>query len=215
MFDCGTASMGVRRYCCTSPDRTRSRFFYQSCKSKVCSSCGFKSTEQWVAQQSHILTDCDWQHLTFTIPDLLWSFFNNNWPQLNALLRATTRAMLRWARRHSVEVGIFCALHTYGRQLNQHPHIHQSVPRGRLDIQYSVWRGLYFKKHAVEAIWRRAIIRLLRHSYNLISPQPSAGSGQYPRQKAVTVLSAGAVQTALESAFCEENPGPSSIWADI
>lgn len=28
------------------------------------------------------------------------------------------RAMLRWARRLDVVVGIFCALHTYGRQLN-------------------------------------------------------------------------------------------------
>ncbi|WP_411177326.1 transposase (plasmid) [Klebsiella oxytoca] len=38
--------------------------------------------------------------------------------------------MLRWARKQGVEVGIFCALHTYGRQLNQHPHIHLSVIPG-------------------------------------------------------------------------------------
>ncbi|WGM18191.1 transposase zinc-binding domain-containing protein (plasmid) [Arsenophonus nasoniae] len=37
-------------------------FFCQSCKSKACSSCGFKATEQWLAQQVHILPDCDWQH---------------------------------------------------------------------------------------------------------------------------------------------------------
>nr|WP_255344355.1 transposase zinc-binding domain-containing protein [Enterobacter sp. BIDMC 29] len=60
--------MGVRRYCCASPDYTHSRFFCQSCKSKACSACGFKATEQWVSQQSHILPDCDWQHITFTMP---------------------------------------------------------------------------------------------------------------------------------------------------
>ncbi|MCB6145427.1 transposase [Providencia hangzhouensis] len=27
---------------------------------------------------------------------------------------------------------MFCALHTYGRQLNQHPHIHLSVTHGGL-----------------------------------------------------------------------------------
>lgn len=58
MLACGTASMGVRRFCCSSPDCTHSRFFCQSCKSKACSSCGFKATEQWVSQQSHILPDC-------------------------------------------------------------------------------------------------------------------------------------------------------------
>ncbi|MED9357728.1 transposase, partial [Escherichia marmotae] len=125
---------------------------------------------QWVSQQSHILPDCDWQHITFTMPHLLWPFFNNNWPLLSALFRAATRAMLRWARRQGVEVGIFCALHTYGRQLNQHPHIHLSVTRGGLDVKHGVWRDIYFKKQAVEEIWRGAVIRLLRHSYDLIKP---------------------------------------------
>lgn len=56
---------------------------------------------------------------TFTIPHLLWPFFNDNWPLLNDLFRCATRAMLKRARRQGIEVGIFCALHTYGRQLNQ------------------------------------------------------------------------------------------------
>lgn len=68
MLACGTTEMDVRRYCCASPDYTHSRFFCQSCKSKACSACGFKATEQWVSQQSHILPDCDWQHITFTMP---------------------------------------------------------------------------------------------------------------------------------------------------
>ncbi|QBY42870.1 transposase zinc-binding domain-containing protein [Arsenophonus nasoniae] len=97
MLACGTCAMGVRRYCCASSDCSHSRFFCQSCKSKACSSCGFKATEQWLAQQVHILPDCDWQHITFTMPHLLWPFFNNNWPLLNALFRAATRAMLQLA----------------------------------------------------------------------------------------------------------------------
>lgn len=47
---------------------------------------------------------------------------------------------------------IFCALHTYGRQLNQHLHIYLSVTHSRLDIKYGIWRDLLFKKHAVEEI---------------------------------------------------------------
>ncbi|WGM05853.1 transposase zinc-binding domain-containing protein (plasmid) [Arsenophonus nasoniae] len=74
MLACGTCAMGVRRYCCASSDCSHSRFFCQSCKSKACSSCGFKATEQWLAQQVHILPDCDWQHITFTMPHLLWPF---------------------------------------------------------------------------------------------------------------------------------------------
>ena len=44
--------MGVRRYCCSSPDCTHSRFLCQTCKSRACSSCGLKATEQWIAESS-------------------------------------------------------------------------------------------------------------------------------------------------------------------
>ncbi|ENT7860482.1 transposase [Salmonella enterica] len=91
--------------------------------------------------------------------------------------------MLRWARKQGVEVGIFCALHTYGRQLNPHPHIHLSVTRGGLDIRHDVWRELFFKKHAVEEIWRGAVIRLLRHSYELINPGRLPGLGHIRNKK--------------------------------
>jgi len=37
-----------------------------------------KATEQWIAQQRHILPDYEWQHITLTMPHLLWPFFNNN-----------------------------------------------------------------------------------------------------------------------------------------
>lgn len=107
MLACGTCAMGVRRFYCSSPGCSHSRFFCQICKSKACSSCGFKATEQWTAQQVHIMLDCDCQHITFTMPHIPWPFFNNNWPLLNALFSAATRAMLRWARRQGVEVGIF------------------------------------------------------------------------------------------------------------
>ncbi|WGM08360.1 transposase (plasmid) [Arsenophonus nasoniae] len=85
--------------------------------------------------------------------------------------------MLQLARKQGIEIGIFCALHTYGRQLNQHPHVHVSVTRGGLDSKHSVWRKLFFKKKDVEEIWRGAVIRLLRHSYDLINPGLLPGLG--------------------------------------
>ncbi|MCG7803983.1 MULTISPECIES: transposase [Enterobacter] len=76
-----------------------------------------------------------------------------------------------------MEAGIFCTLHTRGRQLSQHPHIHASVTRGGLDVKHGVWRALFFKKKVVEEIWRGAVIRLLRKSYDLINPGSLPGLG--------------------------------------
>ena len=153
----GFSRNNTNNTCCASPGCTHSRFFCQSCKSKACSACGMKSTEQWVAEQQHVLPDCEWQHITYTMPHLLWPFFNNNWP-----------------------------LHTYGHQLNQHPHIHVSVTRGGLDVKHGVWRSLFFKKKAVEIIWRSAVIRLLRGSYERIMP-----GGSHPRRASGAAISAG------------------------
>ncbi|POB49356.1 transposase, partial [Vibrio vulnificus] len=69
-----------------------------------------------------------------------------------------------WAKMQGLEVGIFGALHTYGRGLNWHPHIHLSVTRGGLD-KHNTWRSIYFKKMHVEYHWRRCLIGLLRRKY--------------------------------------------------
>lgn len=84
MLACGTPTMGSRRYCCTSPHCSHTKYICRSCKGEGCSACGMKATEQWIAEQQHILPDCEWQHVTFTMPDKLWPTFANNWPRLTA-----------------------------------------------------------------------------------------------------------------------------------
>ncbi|MFS1538383.1 MAG: transposase [Candidatus Phlomobacter fragariae] len=54
--------------------------------------------------------------------------------------------MLRFARKIGVEIGIFYALHTYGRQLNQHPHIHFSITHGGLYLKKGVWKNGFLKR---------------------------------------------------------------------
>ncbi|HGY3149626.1 TPA: IS91 family transposase [Morganella morganii] len=168
MLACGTGAMGIRRYCCESAYCTHTKYFCQSCKSKGCNACGMKAIEQWIAEQQHILPDCEWQHITFTMPDKLWPAFNLNWPLLNQLFACAANTLLKWAEKLNIEIGLFVALHTYGRQLNPHPHIHLSVTRGGLCRKHGVWRSVFFKKKVVERYWRQAVIVLLRqHSASL------------------------------------------------
>ncbi|OUJ34045.1 hypothetical protein BTR40_22670 [Vibrio parahaemolyticus] len=48
--------------------------------------------------------------------------------------------LLKWAKQHGLEVGIFGALYNYGRGLNWHPHIHLSVTRGGLStLKRGMW----------------------------------------------------------------------------
>ncbi|EMU70130.1 transposase family protein, partial [Escherichia coli MP021552.11] len=93
-----------------------------SCGSRACPSCGKKATDLWIATQLNRLPDCDRVHLVFTLPDTLWPVFESNRWLLNDVCRLAVENLLYAARKRGLEPGIFCAIHTYGRRLNWHPH---------------------------------------------------------------------------------------------
>ncbi|WP_162232070.1 IS91 family transposase, partial [Pseudomonas meliae] len=127
-------------------------YLCNTCHCRACPSCGKKATDQWIAVQNNRLPDCPWQHLVFTLPDTLWSlFFYNRW-LLDALFRLAADNLIYTAKRRGLRVGIFGALHTYGRRLNWHPHVHLSVTAGGLDEQ-GVWKNLSFHKEALRRRW--------------------------------------------------------------
>ncbi|MDR5617835.1 transposase, partial [Arsenophonus sp.] len=62
------------------------------------------------------------------MPHLLWPFLTIT-GHTYTLFAPLPTAMLQWAANGIIEINLFCTLHTYGRQLNQHPHVHVSVTR--------------------------------------------------------------------------------------
>ncbi|MBE8130636.1 IS91 family transposase (plasmid) [Photobacterium damselae subsp. piscicida] len=176
MLACGTAAFGSRKYTCSNPRSSHIQFINQTCKSRACNSCGNKATERWVQTQQYVLPDCEWQHITFTMPDKLWEIFRYNRPLLGKLFNCAAQILISWAKAKGLEIGIFCALHTYGRRLNWNTHIHLSVTRGGISPKTGTWKPIFFKAKETEACWRYAIITLLREQYSEIdlSAEPYA-----------------------------------------
>jgi hypothetical protein len=166
MLACGTAAFGSRKYCCSNSHCSHIKYIHQTCKSRACNSCGTKATERWVQAQQYVLPDCEWQHITFTMPDTLWEIFRYNRPLLGLLFNCAAQILIAWAKNKGIEIGIFCALHTYGRQLNWNAHIHLSVTRGGICLKTGAWKPIYFKVEETMACWRYAVITLLREQYN-------------------------------------------------
>lgn len=69
-------------------------------------------------------------------------FESNRW-LLNDVCRLAVENLLYAARKRGLEPGIFCAIHTYGRRLNWHPHVHVSVTCGGLN-KHGQWKKLSF-----------------------------------------------------------------------
>ncbi|WP_369814945.1 transposase zinc-binding domain-containing protein [Moritella sp. JT01] len=51
LLACSTQLMGVKEFSCSSSDCQHVKYIRQTCKSRGCSSCGKKSTDQWIATQ--------------------------------------------------------------------------------------------------------------------------------------------------------------------
>ncbi len=124
-----------------------------------------KATDLWIATQLNRLPDCDWVHLVFTLPDTLWPVFESNRWLLNDVCRLAVENLLYAARKRGLEPGIFCAIHTYGRRLNWHPHVHVSVTCGGLN-KHGHWKKLSFLKDAMRSRWMWNMRQLLLKAWS-------------------------------------------------
>ena len=105
--------------------------------------------------------DCSYQHITFTMPDVLWHIFKDNRDKLNDLIRIATQTLMDMAKDEGITVGIFAAIHTYGRELNWNTHVHASVTMGGLDSDGN-WKDFNFRKDRIMRMWRYGIITMIR-----------------------------------------------------
>jgi hypothetical protein len=84
----------------------------------------------------------------------------------------------------AVLVGIYTAIHTFGRDLKRNVHIHLSVTRGGLFIKnHSKWiNDIFFSYDPVMPQWRYHIIKLFREEYKngtLVLPKSLAHIKNY------------------------------------
>ena len=159
---CKTEYLGFKNYTCTKCSNTRSVTF--TCKGRFCSSCGKKQTDRWISKTINVLPKTRWQHITFTMPDSLWPIFWFNRFLFNLISAIASGIIQELAAKKGVVVGIFTALHTFGRDLKRNVHIHLSVTCGGLDAQ-NEWKKVYFPSEVIKKMWRHRIIDLFRNEY--------------------------------------------------
>ena len=117
--------------------------FYNSCRHRGCPQCQSVKREQWLTDWSARLLDTQHHHWIFTCPHELlplWRF-NRAWFQgvLFSSVVETLKTLLSDKRHLGVQAGFLLALHTWGRNLSDHPHIHCLISHGGLDEQKK-WR---------------------------------------------------------------------------
>lgn len=126
---CRTAAMGGHREYC--PGNHFERHFYNSCKHRACPQCSHLPRERWLIKVTARLLACDHFHVIFTIPPKLHGLWRYNREAMADLLFRCVRdvlfTLLKDDRYGGYRPGIIASLHTWGRSLNFHPHLHTLV----------------------------------------------------------------------------------------
>jgi hypothetical protein len=115
-----------------------------SCGNRHCPQCQQHKTQQWL--HHHLEKQLPGPHflITFTVPEPLRSFLRSHQRRAyQAMFHASSGALKRLAKDERFIgtdlPGFTGVLHTWGRQLQYHPHIHYIVPGGGLSQDRATW----------------------------------------------------------------------------
>lgn len=144
-MSCRTPAQGFTQYRC--PEDNETKKVYHSCRHRGCTVCSQRKQHEWLEKQKQRLLGCDHFHLVFTLPSeyrKLW-LYNRKWfiqnqfevtsETLKDLLEEKPNKQQKYQSHLGATPGFISVLHTWGRQLNLHPHIHCLITAGGLTKQ--------------------------------------------------------------------------------
>ena len=166
---CRTSYMGGHIEACECCGEIR--IANNSCRNRHCPQCGAIDKEKWVMAREADLLPVRYFHVVFTVPDKLNQLFLDNQVAMYNLLFLTAWSVLKsfgntkkWI---GGKIGATAILHTWGQNLQFHPHVHFIVPAGAF-MSNGKWknsrnRGKYlFKVELLSDVFRTRFVENLK-----------------------------------------------------
>jgi hypothetical protein len=161
ILKCKTHGCGAIVYSCKNCKTTHS--VPLGCGNRHCPGCQHSKTSEWLERQT--LKQLPGSHfmVTFTVPKELRDFIRSNQKLgYTELFSASSKALKKLAADSKFSGGAISGfmgvLHTWGRQLPYHPHMHYLVPGGTLSKDKTTWlptgNKFYLPVHALSKIFR-------------------------------------------------------------
>ena len=135
IMNCKTSRMGANVQVCE--DCGCISIHYNSCRNRCCPMCQALPKEKWMDMRKEDVLDAPYFHLVFTVPAELNPIIYSNQKLLyDALYHAASATIKDLSIQNKylgANVGYICILHTWGSEMNYHPHIHTILLGGGLD----------------------------------------------------------------------------------
>jgi Putative transposase/Transposase zinc-binding domain len=141
LASCRTAALGGHVLGCTECGHRQ--IAYNSCGNRHCPTCQATAAARWLEARAAELLPTPYFHLVFTLPNALDRIALAN-PRVvyDLLMRATAETLLEVAadpQHLGAQIGVLAVLHTWGQNLQFHPHVHCVVPGGGLSPDGTRW----------------------------------------------------------------------------
>ena len=173
IINCHTKELGIHSSICEICGEEY--FSFNSCRNRHCPMCQNYQKELWIQNESSYLLDCPYFHIVTTIPfELNEIIFYNKKDCYNILFKSTSESILELANDPKwlgAKIGITSILHTWGSNMEFHPHIHSIVTGG--GINNNKWvncnKDYLFKVQVLSSLFKGKFLSYLK-SLNLQFP---------------------------------------------
>ncbi|NIM17702.1 MAG: hypothetical protein GTO45_37520 [Candidatus Aminicenantes bacterium] len=129
---CRTGAKGGRLVRCDNDKCGHMEYVYHSCCNRSCPQCHGAKSQTWLEKRKQELLEVPYFHLVFTLPAQLGPIVRSNQKVMYTILfKAAVYALNKLTadkRYLGGQIGILAVLHTGGRALGYHPHLHCLVP---------------------------------------------------------------------------------------
>src|ERR1700757_1214713 len=168
---CRTAALGGHVERCE--DCAYTRIAYNSCRNRHCPKCQWPAAAAWLAAREAELLPVPYFHIVFTLPAAISAIAYQNKPKVSGLLFTAAAAVLTAIaadpKHLGASIGVTAVLHTWGQNLQHHPHVHCIVPGGGLspDGRWIACRpGFFLSVRVLSRLSRRLFLERLRAGSN-------------------------------------------------
>jgi hypothetical protein len=161
---CRTEALGGHVERCN--DCAHTRIAYNSCRNRHCPKCQWSAAQRWMEARAAELLPVPYFHVVFTLPATIAAVAFQNKAKVYGLLFQTAAETLttiaKDAKHLGAEIGLTAVLHTWGQNLDHHPHVHCIVPGGGLSADRARWvhcrPGFFLPVRVLSRLFRRLFL---------------------------------------------------------
>ena len=169
---CRTAALGGHLERCDQCGFERNAF--NSCRDRHCPKCQCLARAQWIEQRQTELLDVPYFHVVFTVPEEIAAIaYQNKELMYDILFQATAETLKTIAadpKHLGAEIGFFAVLHSWGQNLQFHPHLHCVVPGGGLSADGLRWIScrpdFFLPVRVLSQRFRRLFLQSLQNAFD-------------------------------------------------